>query len=199
MSDDEEWLPSASVLNVRADLALTGGFVGGPGEVAEAICDLLRSPFEIEERVRHALADALERGRSVYKAEETNDIGQAIPRLVVEGLGRTGDVSKAVLVRRQWLDAAEEVQDAVDAGARVDETVFKVGRKFKMGVDVMRKARRLYNKFLTEYHNNDSSLHAEVRDQVPSFTKQDYDYFYIARSLFIDREAEAAVKRKHTV
>ena len=149
MSDDQE-MQSESVMNHRALGALTGDRAVGPSGVAEDLIALLRSPHAISAAVRDVLASALERGLYGNRIDVQNEFGSAMPRIIVEGMGRHGRVNEAIAARQKWFNAAEEVEQRRREGQRGYSVMADVGSRYNLGVDGVKKAIAFRNKYLAE-------------------------------------------------
>lgn len=130
----------ASILNSRARYALSGDLAGGPSDVALTLIELMRSAQPIDNEVRKLLADALERGRFGKRIDEKGFSGRLLPRLVVEGLGRDGDVAEALMKRRVKLKAVRELERRRASNESGSELMIDVAKNYGFGLDWMKKA-----------------------------------------------------------
>ncbi len=204
MSDEDHIEHSAGVMNQRALIALLGGMATGPSGVGREIINLLRSPHLIAAEVRDALADAIERGLFGNQTEERNEFGQLMPWLEVGGMLRDGRVGDAIAVRRNWFNAAEELKIRRSQGERGYRVMEQVGAKFGLGIDAMKNATKFRNRFLREINTPGNNLVSETlnyhgdNEFDPDMSDEGRtggDHYFYARSLFIEREAEATCKK----
>lgn len=191
------------VLNARARAGLHGTMALGPSGVGQAIVDLLRSDFALERDVREALAAAIERGLFGNRSEEQNEFGHQMPWLEIGGMGRDGRVGEAIKARRNWFDAAEELERRRAGNERGYKVLDAVGSEFGLGVDALKAANTFRKRFLAEIDAPGSELVASVLN-ASGDNEFDPDphgggpsggnHYFLARALFIDREAEAVCK-----
>lgn len=189
-SDEEDF--HSRGMNERAWAGLEGYLVAGPSNIADEIIALLRSDHEISRKVRDILASALERGRGGYRPDPDDPDEARRPRLVIEGTGERGRLSKAVLVRRKWIKAAEQLETERNAGRNGVALALEIANKHGIDYEMMKKANKFYSTFIKEYSDTDSELNRSVG----AFGYDDRsheDHYYIARSTYIEREAAKVV------
>jgi hypothetical protein len=183
--------------NYRVISAMNGHLVAGPSEIADEIIDLLRSDCEISREARDGIAEALVRGRAGNRPRVDHPDDYS-PYLAVGGTGNRGKLSKAVLTRRKWFDAAEELANARLNGAKGAAPAIMIASKYGIDYGSINNATRFRNKFLKEYSDPNSDLHKLIANK--GIRKEDiheieeYDHWqYVCRTFYIEREASAVV------
>lgn len=196
---DPEWMDenSAYFRNYRVNSAMEGNLVAGPSEIADEIIELLRSDYEISREVRDELAEAFLRGRGGMRPRES-DPDDVRPYIAVAGGGDRARLSKAVLIRRKWFDAAELLDQKKLNGQKGDEVMHSVGKDYGLNYETMKKAKTFYNKFLIEFQDNESALCKSMRESGMDSEKYKNlqlhaEWKDVARSFYIEREAAAVV------
>lgn len=197
-------LEQAQALNYRALGGLSCDNALGASHVARELITLFRSGCDLIPEVREALACALERGLDGNRQAETNEFGRLMPYIELGGMGRDGTVNEAIAARRNWFDASEELERQRKQGRKGHSVIVEIGALFGLGFDGMKKANSFRNKFLAEIKVAGNSLVAETLNYMgdndfdgdPSGAGETGgDHYFYARTLFIEREAEASCRK----
>lgn len=188
-NDDGQF--SENILNHRACLALHGELVldnsYGTATVADALCQLLKSPHEISREVRSLLVTAFERGKNGYRPE--NDKDEHIVRFIIEDLGPNSAVNGMAQTRFNYLEAAEEYHNLINTGMRKSEARMKAGLHRKLDQDSMRKkAEKFFDTFKSALGDPHHEIHNKIHEYgmfMAPDGQHDEDYYYAFRSEFV--------------
>lgn len=151
--NDRERASRLELLEVRADLALSGHMLGGPAAIKNALVDFLKSDAVMTIRIREMLCDAIEHGGT--RVDFKNDDGYSKPKLAVEGLGEDGRFGATVLTLRKEFDLGEAIHIELggkpptngNVDAAIDRVKMKKGNA--AGTEKLKKARAMHERFIS--------------------------------------------------
>ena len=135
------------MLNVQVTmrLATDSVFTGG---LRESLIALLRSPHEIAPYIRHALADALERGAS---SETSLESGLHSWKLQIVGLGtgkgRQNNQGEGVRTRRKWGEVGEFLERTIHLDGKRGKrkrAIAAAKQQFNVGDEYVEKAYKYF-------------------------------------------------------